>query len=227
MNILLVEDDKRVREFVVKGLKEQGWFVTAAPSAEQALNLLKDNEWDIILLDIMLPGMDGVNFTQMLRHKKNYTPVLSISALNQSEDKVRALEAGADDYLSKPFSFDELCARIKALTRRFKQNYNEEHNQIYCADLVMDTERYRVSRGNKEVSLSPKEFKLLRFLMENKNKVVTRTQILSAVWNIDYDNYTNAVDVYISYLRNKIDDQNAHKLIKTVKGRGYTISDQD
>lgn len=227
MNILLVEDDKRVREFAVKGLKEQGWFVTAAPSAEHALDLLKDNEWDIILLDIMLPGMDGVNFTQMLRHKKNYTPVLSISALNQPEDKVRALEAGADDYLSKPFNFDELCARIKALTRRFKQNYNEEQNQMHCADLVMDTERYQVSRDGKNVSLSPKEFKLLRFLMENKNKVVTRTQILSAVWNIDYDNYTNAVDVYISYLRNKIDGQNAAKLIKTVKGRGYTISDQD
>lgn len=227
MHILLVEDDKRVSEFTLKGLKEQGWFAASAESAEEAKIMIAEHEWDIILMDIMLPGMDGIDLTSMMRYKKNHTPVLALSALSEPEDKVRALDAGADDYLSKPFNFEELIARIRALTRRFKQTYNDQTNEITCGDLIMDTDKYKVKRGENHIELSPKEFALLRYLLENQNKVVTRTQILHAVWGIDFENYTNTVDVYISYLRSKVDEPYHIKLIKTIKGRGYMISENE
>jgi DNA-binding response OmpR family regulator len=146
-----------------------------------------------------------------------------LSALNETDDKVKALEYGADDYLSKPFHFKELIARIYALTRRFKQNYNEQSNVLLCDDLKLYIDEHRVVRGEKEIKLTLQEFKLLKYLLENKNRIMSRMQILDAVWGHNYDTNTNVIDVYISYLRNKIDADDLPKLIETVKGVGYCI----
>ncbi|WP_419868993.1 response regulator transcription factor [Chryseobacterium sp. CT-SW4] len=224
MNILLVEDDQRISVFLVKGLTEAGYHVVLAESGEKARELINTYDFDIILMDIMLPGLDGIQLTQIIRFKKNYTPILALSALNSPDDKIKMLDMGADDYLSKPFHFEELLSRIKALTRRNKLSYQKENQLLSCGDLVIDTDLHKVTQNNKEIELSPTEYKLLVFLMENKNKVLSRTQILHNVWGINFDNSTNLVDVYISYVRNKI-DETEHKIIHTIKGTGYLIKD--
>ena len=225
MQILLVEDDKRICDFIIKGLEEKNYFVCHADNGNKALDLISDNEWDVIILDIMLPDIDGIQLTKMIRHRQNYTPILILSALGEAEDRVGALDSGADDYLTKPFHFNELVSRINALSRRKKMSYHEKENLLECKDLSLDFDRHIVMRAGKELNLSPREFKLLLFLLENKDKVVTRTQILSFVWGMKSDSYTNVVDVYISYLRNKIDTGHNIKLIHTIKGRGYMLSD--
>ncbi|WP_430612205.1 response regulator transcription factor [Flavobacterium sp. JP2137] len=224
MNILLIEDDQRISDFVIKGLEENDFQVSLATSGEQARAMIGDNQWDIILMDIMLPGIDGIQLTQMIRYKKIYTPILVLSALSDSSDKIAALDSGADDYLSKPFHFNELISRINALTRRTKFNYQEKEQVYRCGSLLLDPDSHAVSQNDRPIDLSPREYKLLLFLLENKNKAVSRTQILNAVWGINYDNNTNVVDVYISYLRNKI-DESSYKLIHTIKGMGYMIKE--
>lgn len=224
MNILLIEDDQRISDFVIKGLEENDFHVTLANSGEQAREMIADNQWDIILMDIMLPGIDGIQLTQMIRYKKIYTPILVLSALSDSADKIAALDSGADDYLSKPFHFNELISRINALTRRTKFNYQEKNLLYRSGQLVLNPDNHLVTLNEKTIDLSPREYKLLLFLLENKNKAVSRTQILNAVWGINYDNNTNVVDVYISYLRNKIDETD-NKFIHTIKGTGYMIKD--
>ncbi|MEJ5054326.1 response regulator transcription factor [Sphingobacterium sp. MYb382] len=222
MQILVIEDDSRISTFLVKGLEECGYLTTLCKSAEEVMeNQYLQMDWDLIILDVMLPGMDGVQFVQTLRYKKNYTPVLMLSALNAVQDKVAALDYGADDYLTKPFHFDELLSRIKALTRR--QQYQQQEAPkpgFWFGDLQVDLEQYQVTLKGEVVDLSPREFKLLIYLMENKNKTVSRIQILNAVWGITFENHTNVVDVYISYLRNKI-EIGKDKYIFTVKGVGY------
>lgn len=225
MNILLIEDDSRISDFVVKGLEENGFSVTLATTGESARTIITENEWDIILMDIMLPEIDGIQLTKLIRFKKNHTPILVLSALDDADDKVNALDSGADDYLVKPFHFKELISRINALTRRTKFNYQEKNNVYICDDLSVNFDEHAVTRKDIPVDLSPREYKLLLFLLENKNKVTSRTQILNAVWGINYDNNTNVVDVYISYLRNKIDGGNDKKLIHTIKGTGYMIKE--
>jgi DNA-binding response OmpR family regulator len=223
MELLLVEDNKRISEFVVKGLEESGFSVVLAENGTDARSFITQKEWDLILLDIMLPDIDGIELLQYTRYKKINTPILVISALSDPEDKVKALDYGADDYLSKPFHFKELIARINALTRRAKLDYNSSSEILVCDDLKLYIDKHRVERNGKEIKLTLQEFKLLKLLMENKNKVLSRTQILDTVWGINYDTSTNVVDVYISYLRNKIDTDSSCKLIDTVKGRGYII----
>ena len=223
MEILLVEDNKRISEFVVKGLEESGFSVVLAENGTTARELISHKEWDIILLDIMLPDIDGIELLQYTRYKKINTPILVLSALGESDDKVKALNYGADDYLTKPFNFKELIARINALTRRAKQNYTSASEVLECDDLKLYIDEHRVVRGNTEIKLTLQEFKLLKLLMENVNKVLPRSQILHNVWGINYDTNTNVVDVYISYLRNKIDTEGHNKLIDTIKGRGYMI----
>lgn len=223
MDILLVEDNARISEFLVKGLEESGFFITLAENGTDARRLISQKEWNIILLDIMLPDIDGIELLQYIRYKKINTPILVISALGEPDDKVKALDYGADDYLAKPFHFKELVARINALTRRAKLVYDKTGDILKCDDLVIYFNQHRVERSGKEISLTLQEFKLLKLLMENKNRVLPRTQILDTVWGINYDSNTNVVDVYISYLRNKIDAGAAHKLIATVKGIGYMI----
>lgn len=223
MDILLVEDNARISEFLVKGLEESGFFITLAENGTDARRLISQKEWNIILLDIMLPDIDGIELLQYIRYKKINTPILVISALGEPDDKVKALDYGADDYLAKPFHFKELVARINALTRRANLVYDKTGDILKCDDLVIYFNQHRVERSGKEINLTLQEFKLLKLLMENKNRVLPRTQILDTVWGINYDSNTNVVDVYISYLRNKIDAGAAHKLITTVKGIGYMI----
>jgi two-component system, OmpR family, response regulator len=223
MRVLLIEDDSRISDFLIKGLEENKYHVTLATTGEIARDMIINNEWDIILMDIMLPGIDGIQLTKMVRYKKDQTPILVLSALSETEDKVQALDCGADDYLSKPFHFQELLSRINALTRRTKFNYENKETLYSCADLQVNPETNSVLRGDRQIDLTGREFKLLLYLLENKNKVLSRTQILNAVWGINYNNYTNVVDVYVSYLRNKIEYDAGEKLIHTVKGRGYIM----
>lgn len=222
MKILVVEDDKRISDFILKGLEENGHFVTLCKTAEDFINHYLQSSFDLIICDIMLPGMDGMQLVQTLRYKKIFTPILMLTALSSVQDKVSALDFGADDYMTKPFHFDELLSRINALTRRNHYAQNEEKpNVLVINDLVVDLDKVNVKIAGEDVVLSPKEFKLLHYLIENNNKAVSRIQILNAVWGITFDNHTNVVDVYISYLRNKI-EQN-HKYIFTIKGIGYML----
>ncbi|WP_313183327.1 response regulator transcription factor [Sphingobacterium siyangense] len=224
MQILLVEDDRRISSFVVKGLEEMGHQVILVESAEAAREWINADSLDIIVLDIMLPGIDGIQFTKMVRYRKNHIPILILSALGEIEDKVEALESGADDYLVKPFSFKELVSRIKALVRRDNYKNAPKDSSVEIRDLKVDLERYEVHKNGKNVDLSPKEFKLFKYLIENRNKTLSRTAILQAVWGIDFDNSTNVVDVYVSYLRGKVDEGGDTSIIKTVKGVGYMLT---
>ncbi|MDR3007669.1 Transcriptional regulatory protein CusR [compost metagenome] len=224
MQILLVEDDRRISSFVVKGLEEMGHQVILVESAEAAREWINADSLDIIVLDIMLPGIDGIQFTKMVRYRKNHIPILILSALGEIEDKVEALESGADDYLVKPFSFKELVSRIKALVRRDNYKNVAKDSSVEIRDLKVDLERYEVHKNGKNVDLSPKEFKLFKYLIENRNKTLSRTAILQAVWGIDFDNNTNVVDVYVSYLRGKVDEGSDTSIIKTVKGVGYMLT---
>jgi len=222
MQIILIEDDRRISDFILKGLEENGHFVTLCKTAEDFLNLYISTSYDVIICDIMLPGMNGVQLVQAIRFKKNYTPILMLTALNAVQDKISALDFGADDYMTKPFHFDELLSRINALVRR--QNYSlkeEKQNLIRIGDIIIDLDKYSVKISGEDILLSPREFKLLNYLIENANKAVSRYQILNAVWGITFDNHTNVVDVYISYLRNKIEKN--QKYIFTIKGVGYML----
>lgn len=220
MQILVVEDDKRISDFLIKGLEENGYMVTLCRSAEEVIADFLNIAWDLLIVDIMLPGMDGRQLVSTLRYKNCHAPVLMLSALNTVQDKVDSLDLGADDYLTKPFHFDELLSRIKALTRRSQIGFEVKKSQcIQVGALTIDKDQYKVYDGDQELELSPREFKLLMYLVENQNKAVSRIQILNAVWGINFDNQTNVVDVYISYVRNKIEKK--QKYIYTVKGVGY------
>jgi DNA-binding response OmpR family regulator len=220
MQILVVEDDKRISDFLIKGLEENGYLVTLCRSAEEVIANYLNIAWDLLIIDIMLPGMDGRQLVSTLRYKDCHAPVLMLSALNTVQDKVDSLDIGADDYLTNPFHFDELLSRIKALTRRSQIGFDVKKSQcIQIGSLMIDKDQYKVFDGAQEVELSPREFKLLMYLVENQNKAVSRIQILNAVWGINFDNQTNVVDVYISYVRNKVEKN--QKYIFTVKGVGY------
>ncbi|MCC8134847.1 MAG: response regulator transcription factor [Tannerellaceae bacterium] len=224
MNILIVEDNNRISEFVIKGLEESDFSVVLAENGTEARRLIGENTWDLILLDIMLPDIDGIELLQFIRYKKIVTPVLVMSALSDPEDKIKALDYGADAYLTKPFLFRELLAHINALTRRARMTpYQKPSEILSCDNLTLDIEKHLVKRGEREISLTSQEFKLLKILLESKDKVMSRTQLLNDIWGVNYDPNTNIVDVYISYVRNKIDAEDNNKLIKTVKGRGYMI----
>ncbi|HTO15367.1 MAG TPA: response regulator transcription factor [Edaphocola sp.] len=225
MNILVIEDDKRISDFLLKGLQEAAHIVNLAGDGNTARSLINENQYDIILMDIMLPDIDGLQLTQLIRYKNNHTPILVLSALNEPEDKIKILDLGADDYLTKPFHFQELLSRINALTRRNKLSYTQSDAHIQsCGSIKVDTNLHKAFQFDKEIELSPREFKLLSFLIQNKNKTVGRSAILSNVWGLDFDTSTNIVDVYISYVRNKI-DESEEKLIHTVKGVGYLMKD--
>ncbi|HMQ08680.1 MAG TPA: response regulator transcription factor [Saprospiraceae bacterium] len=221
MNVLLIEDDQRISDFLTRGLENNNCLVTLAEKGSEARDIMFDQIWDVIILDIMLPDIDGFQLVKMLRFKEVNTPVLMLTALGEVDDITRGLKSGADDYLTKPFHFEELMARLYALNRRNLQNYQRKNNQIVCDDLIIDLDLHRVTKGELKIDLSPREFKLLKYLAENKNKVLTRTAILNQVWGIDHNNLTNVVDVYISYLRNKIEKDQETKWIQTIKGVGY------
>ena len=223
MYILVVEDERRLAQVVRKVLEEEGHTVDVATDGEEALAMAMDSSHDVIVLDVLLPGIDGFEVCRRLRAGRVDTPVLLLTALDAVEDRVRGLDAGADDYLPKPFAFQELLARLRALGRRRVQA--RDPDQLETANLVLDLRRRRAVRDGRTIDLSPKEFALLEFLMRNQGRVVTRTQILDHVWGYDYSPDSNLVDVYVTYLRRKIDRGHSQKLIRTVRGAGYAVGD--
>lgn len=223
--ILLVEDDERVASFIQKGLEEHANMVFRTSGGHEAIHATAMHDFDIVILDIMLPDIDGVQVCRVLREKKVMTPILMLSALDSTGNKVMGLEAGADDYLSKPFHFEELLARIQAQLRRVAFQKGISDIRRY-ADLEIDGAELAARRAGKKLVLSPREFKLLLFFMENRERTLSRVQIAEAVWDMHFDSGTNVVDVYINYLRNKIDKGFAFPLIHTVKGRGYLLKDK-
>ena len=223
MYILVVEDERRLAQVVRKVLEEEGHTVDVAHDGEDGLAMAMDGSHDVIVLDILLPGIDGLEVCQRLRAGRVDTPILLLTALNAVDDRVRGLDAGADDYLPKPFAFQELLARLRALGRRRVQA--REPDQIRTADLVLDLRRRRAERAGKTIELSPKEFALLEFLLRNEGRVVTRSQILDHVWGYDYSPDSNLVDVYVTYLRRKVDRGHKRSLIRTVRGAGYALGD--
>ena len=223
MYILVVEDERRLAQVVRKVLEEEGHTVDVAHDGEDGLAMAMDGSHDVIVLDILLPGIDGIEVCQRLRAGRVDTPILLLTTLNAVDDRVRGLDAGADDYLPKPFAFQELLARLRALGRRRVQA--REPDQIRTADLVLDLRRRRAERAGKTIELSPKEFALLEFLLRNEGRVVTRSQILDHVWGYDYSPDSNLVDVYVTYLRRKVDRGHKRSLIRTVRGAGYALGD--
>jgi two-component system copper resistance phosphate regulon response regulator CusR len=219
MRILVIEDEKRIADFLCRGLQGAGYAVDAAATGAAALDLIHSANYDLVVLDLMLPDMDGLQVLEKIRTRKAGPPVLILSARGALEDRVKGLEQGADDYLVKPFAFVELLARVRALLRRGQP----APERLQVDDLSLDCVRRKVSRGPETIDLAPKEFGILEYMMRNPGRPLSRTMIVEHVWDMDYDGLTNIVDVYIRHLRSKIDDRFQHKLIQTVRGIGYMI----
>lgn len=223
MRILVVEDDGKVAGFLKKGLEEEHYAVDVAGDGEEGAYLAAINEYDAIVLDVMLPVKSGLEVLAGIRTQKNHTPVLMLTARDAVDDKVKGLEAGADDYLTKPFSFEELLARLRALLRR-THSYGERVFKV--ADLELEPSSRRVSRAGKEIELTGKEYALLEYFMHNAGRILTETQIIEHVWDMNYDGMANTVNVYIHHLRNKIDRAHDVKLLHTIRSRGYVLREQ-
>jgi two-component system copper resistance phosphate regulon response regulator CusR len=219
MRILVVEDEKRIADFLCRGLQGAGYAVDAAPNGATALDHIHSADYDLVVLDLMLPDMDGLQVLEKVRNRKVGPPVLILSARGGLDDRVKGLEQGADDYLVKPFAFVELLARVRALLRRGQP----APEKLQVADLTLDCIRRKVLRGTDTIDLAPKEFGILEYMMRNRGRPLSRTMIVEHVWDMDYDGLTNIVDVYIRHLRSKIDDRFPQKLIQTVRGIGYMI----
>ena len=226
MRILVVEDEHRIAHSLQKGLEQERFAVDVAYTGSEGYDLASTEDYDLIILDIMLPGMDGISICKELRKNKIHIPILLLTAKSQTSEKVGGLDSGADDYLTKPFSFEELLARIRALLRR---KGTLVQTNLSVNDLTMDVGRFEVKRGKEKVSLTSKEFSLLEFLLSKQNQIVTKDQIIQHVWNFDADILPNTVEVYIKKLRDKIDNKfpNKKQLIKTVRGFGYKLGDDE
>jgi DNA-binding response OmpR family regulator len=221
VRILVVEDESKVANFIRKGLQEEQYAVDVARNGEEGAYHAANFEYDVVILDLMLPKTLGLDVLRSIRAKKPGLPVLILTAKASVEDRVKGLDAGADDYLAKPFAFAELVARVRALLRRGQQ----EDTRLRVADLEMDTATHLVSRDGQKIDLKPKEFALLEFLMRSAHRPVTRTMIIEHVWDIHFDAISNVVDVHINALRNKIDRNDSPPLIHTVRGVGYVLTD--
>ena len=224
MKVLLVEDDRGVSGFIAKGLKEKNYLVDVALDGEKGLLLALSQSYDIIILDIMLPKIDGWEILQNIRKEQVKTPVIFLTAKDTKQNIVKGLELGADDYIVKPFSFVELLARIQAIIRRDKKGV--ELSQLTVGNLTLDLVARTAQRDDEKFELSSKEFLLLEYLMRNAGQILTRTMILESVWGYNFDTASNIIDVHINHLRNKIDKNFASKLIHTIKGVGYVIKDE-
>lgn len=223
MRLLVVEDKKKVSSFIRKGLEEEGYAVDVAFDGQTGLQMGLDRVHDLIVLDIQLPVMDGLSVLHELRREKVPTPVLLLTVRANIEDKVLGLDAGADDYLSKPFAFQELVARIRALLRRQTET---KLPVLRFADITLDPANRTVMRGAREIELTAKEYALIHYFIRNPGRVLTRAMIAEHVWNYDFDSMTNIIDVYVNYLRRKIDSDSEHKLIQTVRGVGYVLKEE-
>ena len=223
MRILVVEDEKRIADFLSRGMQGAGYAVDIAPTGVSALDCIHSADYDLVILDLMLPDMDGLQVLEKVRNRKLGPPVLILSDRGALDDRVKGLEQGADDYLVKPFAFVELLARVRALLRRGQP----APEKLQVADLSLDCIRRKVTRASEAIELAPKEFGILEYMMRNKGRPLSRTMIVEHVWDMDYDGLTNIVDVYIRHLRSKIDDRFPQKLIQTVRGIGYMIEGPD
>ncbi|MBS1824033.1 MAG: response regulator transcription factor [Acidobacteria bacterium] len=219
MRILVIEDEKRIADFLSRGLESAGYAVDVAHDGQAGLDLLHQTDYDLLVLDLNLPDMDGLDVLEKVRNRKVSPPVLILSARNAVDDRVKGLELGADDYLVKPFAFVELLARVRALLRR-GQPIPE---RLQVGDLVLDCIRRKVTRSGHPIELAPKEFSILEYMMRNPGRPLSRTMIVEHVWDMDYDGLTNIVDVYIRHLRTKIDENTTTRLIHTVRGIGYML----
>ena len=220
MRILVVEDERKVSNFLRQALEEEQYAVDQVFNGEDGLSFAETYEYDLLIMDLMLPKMGGMNIIQELRKRRCKIPILVLTARDAVRDKVMALDLGGDDYLTKPFSIEEFLARVRALIRR---GSTEQAGILRVADLMLNPAKHEVYRGTKRIDLTNKEYALLEYFMRNANHVLTRTMISEHVWNIDFDTETNVIDVYITYLRNKIDKGEPHRLIQTIRGVGYML----
>ena len=225
MRILCIEDDRELLDYLLKGLTEDGHVVDVSRNGKDGLFLATAEQYDILLIDRLLPEVDGLTITKTLRGAGNLTPILIFSALGEVDDRVKGLRAGGDDYLVKPFAFSELSARIEALHRR-SNNKAELVTVLHARDVELDLLRREARRGSNEITLQATEFRLLEYLLRNKGQVVTRTMLLEYVWDYHFDPQTNVIDVHVSRLRQKIDKEDPQYLIKTKRGSGYIIEDR-
>ena len=223
MKILVIEDEGKVASFLKKGLEQSGYEVEIAEDGEEGQAKFNAAEFDLVLLDLMLPKISGWELIPILRKQKPSVPLIALTARAAVEDRVEGLNLGCDDYLAKPFSFAELLARVQAQLRRGTMLGTTE---LRAADLILDPLKRKVTRGGKTIELSNKEFSLLEYLLRNKDQIVTRNMIVENVWDASFDNFTNVVDVYINYLRNKVDRGYEPRLIQTVRGVGYSLRTQ-
>jgi len=224
MRILLIEDEAKIADFVERGLSAEGYTVTVADDGLKGEAEALSGEYDLILLDVLLPGRNGFEVLETIRQRKVTTPVIMLTALGETEDKVRGLEGGAIDYVAKPFSFEELLARVRAQLRRPDAT---SADRIEVGDLVLDLKTRRVTKGEQEVELTSREFELLAYLMRHPDQVLSRTQLLNGVWGYDYDPGTNVLEVYVGYLRKKLGDEDEEGPIDTVRGAGYRLRARD
>ena len=222
MKILLIEDDAETGKYITKGLGENGYTLDYAPDGNEGLYLAMNNSYDLIIIDRMLPKIDGLSIIKMLRAAEKSMPILILSALGDVNEKVEGLKAGADDYLAKPYAFSELLARVEVLLRRNKKT---SKHILQAGSLKMNLENYTVTRKGQKIELKPREFRLLEYLMRHKGQIITRTMLLENVWDYNFDPQTNVIDVHISRLRSKIDKGLDKELIKTVRGIGYKIEE--
>jgi heavy metal response regulator len=222
MRILVIEDEQKVAAFIKRGLKEEGYAVDVAFDGEQGYSLTAANEYDLVVLDVMIPKMDGLTLCHKLRQEGFTAPVLMLTAKDAVRDKVKGLDAGASDYLTKPFAFAEFLARIRALLRRGE---SRQSASLQVADLILDPAKRHVSRAGKKIELTAKEFALLEYLMRNAGSIVTRTMIAEHVWDLNFETFTNVIDVYINHVRRKIDRGFSRKLVHTIRGRGYVLQE--
>lgn len=220
MRVLIAEDEKKIADFIRRGLKEEGYAADIAATGPEALALAEENPYDLLLLDVMLPGLDGVAVCARLRASGFAAPILMLTAKDRVEDKVKGLDSGANDYLTKPFAFEELLARIRALLRTKPA---EQSALLTAGGIELDLAAHKARLSGKELDLSAKEFSLLEYLVRNKGKIVTRTMIAEHVWDINFDTGTNVIDVYINYLRRKLGKNPLEKVIQTVRGKGYLL----
>ncbi|MEW5842473.1 MAG: response regulator transcription factor [Bacteroidota bacterium] len=222
MRILVVEDEKKVASFIKKGLEEELFQVDTAGNGKEGLDRALHEEYDLIISDIMMPQMSGIQMIKELRGNNIETPILLLTIKDSTKDKVDGLDSGADDYLTKPFAFEELIARVRALLRRKE---TQKSNVLTIDNLRMDLVAHKVLRDNKEIILTPREYSILEYLLRNKNKIVSRTKLIEHVYDFHFDSGTNVIDVYINKLRSKIDQNTAKQLIQTVRGTGYIIKE--
>ncbi|SES96812.1 DNA-binding response regulator, OmpR family, contains REC and winged-helix (wHTH) domain [Oceanobacillus limi] len=223
-SILIVEDETKLSRVLELELQYESYQTKVAPDGVEALRLIQERQWDLVLLDIMLPKLSGLELLRRVRKKDDITPIILLTARDQVHDKVSGLDLGANDYVTKPFQLEELLARIRVHLRKPSQNNNEDHLSI--GDLYLDLNTREVRRGNKSIDLTPREYDLLVCLLRNKNIVLTRDRLIEVVWGYDYSGETNVVDVYVRYLRQKVDKGFDKAYIQTVRGVGYTIKDK-